>query len=105
MLARELLSYWLRAETRRSVLARLKRLFVIKTRFEAYLIIFALALGAMTRGAHYTVQYPGVGGYLLFAATAGAVFLGGAKILDALRYEREAREAGAHTAEKAGLQP
>ena len=78
---------------------------MIKTRFEAYLIIFALALGAMTRGAHYMVQYPGVGGYLLFAATAGAVFLGGAKILDALRYEREAREAGADTAEKAGLQP
>ncbi len=26
------------------------------------------------------------------AATAGAVFLGGAKILDALRYEREAKE-------------
>ena len=73
------------------VLTRVKRLFVIKTRFEAYLIIFALALGAMTRGAHYTVEYPGVGGYLLFAATAGAVFLGGAKILDALRYEREAQ--------------
>jgi hypothetical protein len=73
------------------VLTRVKRLFVIKTRFEAYLIIFALALGAMTRGANYTVEYPGVGGYLLFAATAGAVFLGGAKILDALRYEREAQ--------------
>ena len=73
------------------VLTRVKRLFVIKTRFEAYLIIFALALGAMTRGAHYTVEYPGIGGYLLFAATAGAVFLGGAKILDALRYEREAQ--------------
>jgi hypothetical protein len=46
----------------------------------------------MTRGAHYTLQFPGFGGYLLFAATAGAVFLGGAKILDAIRYEREARE-------------
>jgi len=73
------------------VLRKVARLFVIKTRVEAYLIIFALALGAMTRGAHYTLQYPGVGGYLLFAATGGAVFLGGAKILDALRYEREAR--------------
>lgn len=71
---------------------RVKRLFVIKTRWEAYLIIYALALGAMTRGAHYTVEYPGIGGYLLMAATAGAVFLGGAKILDALRYEQEARE-------------
>ena len=75
------------------MLKKVKRLFVIKTRLEAYLIIFALALGAMTRGADYTLQYPGVGGYLLFAATSGAVFLGGAKILDALRYERAAQEA------------
>ena len=47
----------------------------------------------MTRGADYTVQYPGVGGYLLLAATSGAVFLGGAKILDAIRYEQEAKKA------------
>jgi hypothetical protein len=73
------------------MLRKIGRLFVIKTRFEAYLIIYALALGAMTRGAHYTVQFPGVGGYLLWAATAGAVFLGGAKILDAIRYEQEAK--------------
>lgn len=84
------------------MLEKIKRLFVIKTRFEAYLIIFALALGAMTRGAHYTIEYPGVGGYLLLAATAGAVFLGGAKILDALRYEREAREAAQRREEDAG---
>ena len=70
---------------------KVKRLFVIKTRWEAYLIIYALALGAMTRGAQYTVEYPGLGGYLLMAATAGAVFLGGAKILDAIRYEKEAK--------------
>jgi len=77
------------------MLAKIKRLFVIKTRFEAYLIIYALALGAMTRGAHYTIQYPGWGGYLLWAATGGAVFLGGAKILDAIRYEQDARAAEA----------
>ncbi|WP_454597275.1 hypothetical protein [Qipengyuania sp. SM2507] len=75
------------------MLRRIKRLFVIKTRFEAYLIIFALALGAMTRGVQYTREYPGVGGYLLWAATAGAVFLGGAKILDAIRYEQAAKAA------------
>ena len=92
-LAQGLLGEGLRNGDRNSVLTKVKRLFVIKTRFEAYLIIFALALGAMTRGAHYTLEYPGVGGYLLFAATAGAVFLGGAKILDALRYEREAAAA------------
>ena len=73
------------------MLTKVKRLFVIKTRFEAYLIIYALALGAMTRGANYTEQYPGWPGYMLMAATAGAVFLGGAKILDAIRYEREAK--------------
>lgn len=73
------------------MLRKIGRLFVIKTRYEAYLIIYALALGAMTRGAHYTLEYPGWGGYLLFAATAGAVFLGGAKILDAIRYEQDAK--------------
>ena len=77
------------------MLRKIGRLFVIKTRFEAYLIIYALALGAMTRGAHYTLQFPGWGGYLLWAATAGAVFLGGAKILDAIRYEQEAKKAEA----------
>ncbi len=79
------------------MLRKIGRLFVIKTRWEAYLIIYALALGAMTRGAHYTLEYPGVGGWLLFAATAGAVFLGGAKILDAIRYEQEKREAEAES--------
>ena len=77
------------------MLRKIGRLFVIKTRWEAYLIIYALALGAMTRGLHYTIEYPGVGGYLLWAATAGAVFLGGAKILDAIRYEEEKRAAEA----------
>ena len=81
------------------MLGKVKRLFTIKTRFEAYLIIYALALGAMTRGAHYTVQYPGWGGWMLFAATAGAVFLGGAKILDAIRYEQDAKNAAESTVE------
>lgn len=72
------------------MLGKVRRLFVIKTKWEAYLIIYALALGAMDRGSHYLTQYPGWGGWLLMAACSGAVFLGGAKILDALRYERDA---------------
>ena len=80
------------------MLAKLKRLFVIKTRFEAYLIIYALALGATARGAAYLVQYPGFGGKLLYLATTGAVFLGGAKILDALRLEKELAELRGDTA-------
>lgn len=72
------------------MLGKVRRLFVIKTKWEAYLIIYALALGAMDRGSHYLTQYPGWGGWLLMAACSGAVFLGGAKILDALQYERDA---------------
>ena len=74
------------------MLRKIARLFTIKTRMEAFLIIYALALGATTRGAHYLTQYPGWGGKLLFLACTGAVFLAGAKILDCLRFERE-REA------------
>ena len=74
------------------MLEKVRRLFVIKTKWEAYLIIYALSLGAMDRGSHYLSQYPGWGGWLLMAACSGAVFLGGAKILDALRYEREQAE-------------
>jgi hypothetical protein len=75
------------------MLRKIKRLFIIKTRFEASLIIYALALGAIERGSVYTVQYPGVGGYLLMAACTGSVFLAGAKIFDCLRYEAAARAA------------
>lgn len=72
---------------------KIRRLFAIKTRFEAYLIIYALALGATARGSTYLDQFPGWGGKLLFLACTGAVFLAGAKILDALRYEREREKA------------
>ena len=70
------------------------RLFVIKTRVEAFLIIYALALGASERGLVYLRQFPGWGGELLFLACTGAVFMAGAKILDCLRLEKAA-EAGA----------
>lgn len=68
---------------------KIKRLFVIKTRVEASLIIYALALGCIERGLHYLDQYPGFGGWLLLIACTGSVFLAGGKIFDALRYEKE----------------
>ena len=71
------------------MLGKIGRLFVIKTRFEAYLIIYALALGATSRGSQYLVEYPGWGGWALYFACTGAVFLAGAKILDALKHERD----------------
>ena len=66
---------------------KISRLFVIKTRLEAFLIIYALALGATQRGSVYLDQYPGWGGILLFLACTGSVFIAGAKILNCLKYE------------------
>lgn len=80
------------------MLKKLGRLFVIKTRFEAFLIIYALALGSSVRGMVYLHEYPGIGGQLLFLATTGAVFLAGAKILDCLRLEQEVAELKAQAA-------
>ena len=76
---------------RTAVLRKIARLFVIKSRLEAFAIIYALALGATARGSHYLTEYPGWQGKLLFLACMAAVFMAGAKILDALKYERAAK--------------
>mgnify|MGYP001767343375 CR=1 FL=1 len=75
--------------------AKIRRLFVIKTRFEAFAIIYALSLGAVERGSVYLSRFPGFGGKLLFLACTGAVFMAGGKILDCLRYEQQQGEAPA----------
>jgi hypothetical protein len=72
------------------MLRKIGRLFVIKTPWEAYMIIYALALGAVERGSVYLKSYPGFGGKLLFLACTGAVFMAGAKILDCIKYEKAA---------------
>jgi hypothetical protein len=74
------------------MLAKIKRLFVVKTRVEAYMIIYALSVGAVERGSVYLTQFPGFGGKMLFTCCTGAVFMAGGKMLDCLRIERE-REA------------
>jgi hypothetical protein len=63
----------------------IKRLFVIGSRWEAMAVIYALALGAVDRGFHYLERYPGWGGWLLFLACTGAVFLAGAKLMELTR--------------------
>ncbi|WP_421839934.1 hypothetical protein [Novosphingobium sp.] len=73
------------------MLRKISRLFVIKNRFEASAIIYALALGSAERGQIYLAQYPGFGGKLLFLASCLAVFMAGAKIMDAMKYEREGK--------------
>ena len=72
------------------MLHRLARLFVIKTKFEAFVVIYGLGTGAVERGVHYLHQYPGPGGKLLFACTPVAVMMAGARILDSV--ERAARD-------------
>ncbi|MES2096199.1 MAG: hypothetical protein V4459_05520 [Pseudomonadota bacterium] len=60
------------------------RLFVIKTKFEAFLVIYGLGLGAVERGVHYVQLYPGFGGWMLFSVCPIAVFMAGARILDSV---------------------
>src|SRR5881628_2366904 len=69
----------------RIMLRKLGRLFTIKTRLEAWLVIYAIALGAVERGRHYLEIYPGWGGWTLAVACTGVVFLAGAKLLDTVR--------------------
>src|SRR4051794_41777223 len=67
------------------MLNKIGRLFQIKTRFEAWLVIYAIALGAVERGRHYLETYPGWGGWMLAVACTGVVFLAGARLLDSVR--------------------
>ncbi len=68
-----------------NMIKRIGRLFVIKTRFEALAVIYALALGAVDRGSHYLERFPGFGGWLMFAACTCVVFMVGAKLMDLTR--------------------
>ena len=67
------------------MMKRLGRLFVIKTRWEALAVTYAIALGAVERGIHYLQRFPGVGGWLLFAACTGVVFMVGGRLMDLTR--------------------
>ncbi len=71
------------------MLSGIKRLFTIRTRFEAFMVIYALGVGSVDRGLHYLQQYPGYGGWLLFALCPIAVFMAGGRILDSLDAEGE----------------
>ena len=74
-------------------LRKIGRLFVIKTRLEAYLVTYAIAVGAIERGIHYLQSYPGNAGIMLAAACLGVPFIAGAKLLDSVRPEEKAGSA------------
>ena len=81
-----------------ATLKKLGRLFTIKTRVEAWLVIYAIALGAVERGRHYLETYPGTGGWLLAIACTGVVFIAGAKLLDSVRPREPAIVSGPYRA-------
>jgi hypothetical protein len=67
------------------------RLFIIKNRWEALAVIFALGLGAADRGMRYLEVYPGIGGWLMFAGCTAAVFMAGARLLEITRKDNKLR--------------
>ena len=68
-----------------SMRVRLARLFTIKTRAEALLVTYAIAVGAIERGLHYMDQYGGYSGLMLAAACLGVPFIAGAKLIDSVK--------------------
>src|SRR3982751_324496 len=80
------------------MLNKIGRLFTIKTRVEAWLVIYAIALGAVGRGRHYLDAYPGWGGWLLAVACTGVVFIAGGKLLDSVKAPLPAVAAGPYRA-------
>ena len=78
---------------------KIGRLFTIKTRVEAWLVIYAIALGAVERGRLYLVTYPGWGGWLLALACTAVVFVAGGKLLDSVSARAPALSAGPYRAQ------
>jgi hypothetical protein len=67
---------------------KITRLFQVKTKFEVFLITYALGLGAVKRGEDYLMQYPGKVGWIFFALCTGAVFVAAAKMLEAVEFHK-----------------
>jgi hypothetical protein len=81
-----------------AMLKKIGRLFQIKTRLEAWLVIYAIAIGAVERGRHYLDTYPGWGGWLLALACTGVVFIAGGKLLDSVKAPLPAVASGPYRA-------
>ena len=77
------------------MLQRLGRLFTVKTRFEAFALIYAIAVGAVSRGLDYLALYSGLVGWVFFAASTAVVFIAGSIILDSVRIKAQPHQ-GSH---------
>lgn len=67
---------------------KITRLFTIKTKFEVFLITYALGLGAAERGKDYMLQYPGNIGKMFFVLCTVAVFIAASKMLEAIEFQQ-----------------
>ena len=81
-----------------AMLNKIGRLFTIKTRTEAWLVTYAIAVGAVERARHYLEMYPGNSGILLAVACTGVVFIAGAKLLDSVKKPEPVLAAGPYRA-------
>lgn len=63
------------------------RLFTIRTKFEAFLVIYGIACGAIERGLHLQQQHQGWSGWFLLGLSPVIVFMAGARILDSVERE------------------
>ena len=86
------------------MMKKIGRLFVIKTRFEAFLVTYAIAVGAIERGIHYLQSYPGNAGWMLAAACLGVPFIAGAKLLDSVRPATDLNGSSARPPRRRALQ-
>ncbi len=68
-----------------SMRLKLARLFTIKTRTEAFLVTYAIAVGSIERGISYMHGYPGASGVILALACLGVPFIAGAKLVDSVK--------------------
>jgi len=88
---------------------KIARLFILKNRWEALAVIYALGLGAVDRGMRYLEIYPGWPGWLLFAACTAAVFMAGARLMEFTRRDngqkRRKTDFYPHEAQKVGNIP
>ena len=84
-----------------SLRTRAARLFTIKTRTEAWLVTYAIAVGAVERGRHYIDTVPGAMGWMLALLCTGVVFLAGAKLLDSVKAPEPAVAVGPYAAKVA----
>ncbi len=76
------------------MLRKIGRLFTIKTRFEAWLVTYAIAVGAVERGRHFLDTYPGWIGWMFALLCTGVVFIAGAKLLDSVEPQPAAATIG-----------